>query len=430
MYCHHCIRSFPDDARFCSQCGRRLHYINVTEEKSAFWPQNGDEEAAALESASEAVPERFEGALENLSGVQTVAGEKMANRKTAINWLLAGGLLISASAMLILVYWTYQYETDRNENVLRLQSEAKAAALAGEYQQALSLLAEGMAIRPEFAPLTADEAVIEHVMKLERLSHDLSGLLEKGDFSQAQSGLDQLKGELGGHKEPVYDRLKGKLDDLSMEATLLSLSDRVDDLSSIKEHGEMLNVVNGLIGEEAAALREEIIGGIRSLATRNAETLMNRKNFTGALAEANRALIWVKDDSELLALQQRIHQEQAKYEKAEQIRIEQAMQEAAAEDLINQTEAVKVESTDQTLDEFGDLTIVGVLRNAATRPIYSVMLDYSIVSPEGEVLARGNTSATPNYVEPGEEMTFTATVYGVHSEETEVVIDHVTWYLD
>lgn len=394
------------------------------------WPKNGDEEAAALESAAGTVLERVTGSLESVSATQTVAGKKTAVRKAAINWLLAGGLVVSAAAMLILVYWTYQYETDRNENVLRLQSEAKAAALAGEYEQALSLLAEGMAIRPDFAPLAADESIIEHVMKLERLSRDLSGMLEKGDFAEAQSGLDQLKGELGGHKEPVYDRLKGKLDDLSMETTLLSLSDRVDELTSIKEHGEMLNVVNGLIGEEAAALREEIIKGIRSLATRNAETLMNRKNFTGALAEANRALIWVKEDPELLALQQRINQEQAKYEKAEQTRIEQAMQEAAAEDLINQTEAVKVESTDQTLDEFGDLTIVGILRNAATRPIYSVMLDYSIVSAEGEILAQGNTTATPNYVEPGEEMTFTATVYGVHSEDTEFVIDHVTWYLD
>lgn len=429
MYCHHCIRSFADDARFCSQCGRRLHYINVTEEKPALLPQNGDEETAALESAAGTILESAAGLMEGTTAAQSVVGKKTA-RKASMNWLLTGGLVVSAAAMLILVYWTYQYEIDRNENVLRLQSEAKAAALAGEYEQALSLLSEGMAIRPDFAPLAADEAIIEHVMKLERMSSDLNRMLEKGNFAEAHSGLDQLKGELGGRKEPVYDRLKGRLDELSMEVTLLSLSDRVDELTSIKEYGEMLNVVNGLIGEEAAALREEIVKGIRSLATRNAETLMNRKNFTGALAEVSRALIWVKEDAGLLALQQRIKQEQAKYEAAEQTRIERAMQEAAAEDLLNQTEAVKVESTEQTLDEFGDLTITGVLRNVATRAIYSVALDYSILSAEGEIIAKGHITATPNYVEPGEEMSFTETVYGVHSEDTEMVIDHVTWYLD
>nr|WP_306813053.1 FxLYD domain-containing protein [Paenibacillus soyae] len=106
------------------------------------------------------------------------------------------------------------------------------------------------------------------------------------------------------------------------------------------------------------------------------------------------------------------------------------MQRAAEEDLINQTAAVEFVRTEQTLDEFGDLTILGVLKNAATRPIYSVAVEFTVQSASGETIGKGTAQATPSFVEPGEEMTFTATVYGANTDECTVVVDNATWYLD
>nr|WP_232243042.1 FxLYD domain-containing protein [Paenibacillus sp. GSMTC-2017] len=106
------------------------------------------------------------------------------------------------------------------------------------------------------------------------------------------------------------------------------------------------------------------------------------------------------------------------------------MQRAAKEDLINQTAAVEVGSTEKTLDEFGDLTIVGHLKNVATRPIYSVTVEFTVLNKEGEVLGKGSATANPNYIEPGEQMSYTATVYGVYTEDVDIVVDPPTYYLD
>lgn len=138
----------------------------------------------------------------------------------------------------------------------------------------------------------------------------------------------------------------------------------------------------------------------------------------------------VKGDADLTSLMKRVEDEQKRYEQAEQQRIEQAMQRAAEEDLINQTAAVEVVSTDHTLDEFGDLTIVGVMKNAATRPIYEVKVEFTVQSMDGEVFGKGSASATPNYIEPGEQLSYTATIYGVNTKDVVVVVDHATWYLD
>lgn len=425
LYCHHCIRSFPDDARFCSQCGRRLHSLRVVEpEKQALWNEPADGQAAALEIMG------TDANLLHIDERSVMAEGKPATQPSVWNWLMPMGLILLAAAATAAVYLYYQYETGRNEIVLRLQAEAKAAALGGEYDQALALLAEAAGIRPGFDALRADEEIIGHVIELERLAREAEERLASGAAREAGGSLDRLKSEMSGHKEPIYDKLRSKLDDLSMELTLLELDGEVETLQTVKELGELLNVVNGLIGEEAASLRERIMKSIRELTTAEADELVQRKNFTAALSAVARALAWAREDVELLGLQQRIRSEQARYEQAEQQRIEQAMQQAAEEDLINQTAAVEVVETERTVDEFGDLTIVGTLRNAATRPIYAVSVDYTLLGVSGNVIAKGHAEATPHYIEPGERMTYTATVYGVYSEETTVVIDHATWYLD
>lgn len=131
-----------------------------------------------------------------------------------------------------------------------------------------------------------------------------------------------------------------------------------------------------------------------------------------------------------MTLAKKITDAQADYEKREQRRLEQAMQQAAAEDLKNQTAAVEVVKIESTLDEFGDLNIVGELKNAATRPIYSISVQFIVYDADGKEVGKGKAEATPDYVDPGQKITFNSTVYGVYVENTTVVVDHATWYLD
>nr|WP_243864669.1 FxLYD domain-containing protein [Paenibacillus castaneae] len=106
------------------------------------------------------------------------------------------------------------------------------------------------------------------------------------------------------------------------------------------------------------------------------------------------------------------------------------MQKEAAEDLKNQTAAVDVIHIKTTLDENGDVYIEAELKNVATRPIYSVKIQYTVLDKGGKEVAKGKAAVLPDYVEPGENMSFKEAVKDVHMEDTTVIVDHITWYLD
>jgi hypothetical protein len=383
------------------------------------------ESAAALEinrvygHVAELLPEREKGA----AGAKTID-------KGQSNWPVIAGLgsLAVVVAACLLMY--YQYESGVNERVLRLQVEAKAAALAGHYDEASALLAEALQARPRFGAIAEDQEAVHHAAELERLADEIGRRLTSGDADAAQSELDHLKSELNGRKEPIYDKLKEKADGYSMELTLLGLTADFESLRTVEEHGEMLNVVGGLIGQEAETLRTRIIDGIRSITVAEADFLLSRRNYSGALAACDKALAWAKEDAELLALKEKIKSEKETYERDEQKRIEQAMENAAEEDLINQTDAVEVVAVNKSFDEFGNLMVNGSLKSKATRAIYDVKITYSVKDASGEVLATGTTTVVPDYIEPGEEMTFTATVTGVFDAYVVVAVDDTTWQLD
>ncbi|RIX60438.1 zinc ribbon domain-containing protein [Paenibacillus nanensis] len=415
MYCHQCVRSYADDAKYCSQCGRRLHSHKVLQQGD--WTEADAEGAAAME-------------LLPTNHYFAQAGSSPKTETPRTGWLLPAALVGASVATALSVYWYYGHEKQINEDVLQLQAEARTAALGGDFEQALELLSDASEARPEYAALSADMNIIQHAMQVRRLTEQVEVSLSTGMILDAEKGINELKSEFNGHKEPIYDKLKLRMDELNMNLTLQKLTSELETLTTVKEHGEMLNVVNGLIGEEAEALREQIKSAIVSMTEADVDALLAKKNYSGAEQKVNEGLAWLKDDASLIKLRERIQSERSQYEQQEQQRIEQAMQRAAEEDLINQTAAVEVVSTDQTLDEFGDLTVVGVLRNAATRPIYSVTVDFTVQSQDGEVLGKGTANATPNYIEPGEQMTFTATIYGIYDEECEIVVDNATWYLD
>ncbi|MCU6712330.1 FxLYD domain-containing protein [Paenibacillus sp. J5C_2022] len=450
MYCHHCIRSFADDAVFCSQCGRRLHAHKVIgAEEKTIWTGVPSEEADlkaeqnGLNEAAQAAVDTIEGgnkeqvAIIRRAELEAAAGNaaveavgRKARSETGISWGTAAALSVLALGMAVSLYFYYQYEQSINERVLKLQSDAKVSAMSGDYNKALDLLTDASAERPDFAALAADQAIIHHVMKLEGMAADVEGQLLSGNIIEAEELLDKLKSDFNGHKEPIYGKLREKLEGLDMKLTVLNLESELDSLTNVKDLGEMLNVVNGLAGEDASTLQEQIVNRIRTITSDKVEDLIHKRKYTNALESIGYASTWLKDDAVLKELSEDVKNAQQRYEQAEQQRIEQAMQRAAEEDLVNQTAAVKQIDVDLTLDEFGDLTIEGTLMNVATRPIYSIKVNYIVKNSAGEKIAEGTADATPNYVEPGEEMTYTATVYGAQTDQVTVEMDHATWYLD
>lgn len=391
MYCHQCVKSYATDTRFCSECGRKLHSTAIAEATEV---KQTDQKAAST------------------------------------GFLLPLGLVGLICMVAATVFLYYLHENRVNETVLKLQLEAKDAALSGDFKLAMELLSDASEARPHFAALAADLEIINHAAQLGKLTEQVEISLSSGMTDDAAKGINELDSAISSHNEPVYDQIKEKLEVLHEELMLQRLAQELGHLTTVKEYGEILSVVNGLTGEKSEALSDQIVLEIQKLTEAEAADLLARKNYMAALDAVNGALWWLRDDEALLALKNRIMEEQAKHERQEQQRIELAMQRAAEEDLINQTAAIEVVGTEQSLDGLGRLTVIGILKNAATKAIYSVSVELIVQSEGGKVLGKGTAVATPDYIEPGEQMSFTATINDVYEQNTVIVVEHATWYLD
>lgn len=417
MYCHHCGKKRTDDAVYCIQCGRLL--------------------AVELDAAAEVNTEQAAVISETAAAVETEWASVQPNTPNAARgrsvessvwaWLAPVGLaLITAGS--VVSYYTYQ--TGINDRVIKLQAEAKAEALAGKYAEAEALLKKASEARPDFAAVQQDAEITALVAELSRSVNAAGKLLEEHKLTEAEQTLEKARDGLKGHTEPIYAKVKEQLHVYIELLGVMKLTDELADLNTVDELESKLNAANHLDGEGAAVLREQIIAKIVDISLKEAEALLQKKDYTDALTVTDRALALAEGNERLASLETRIYQAQAEYEKNEQQRLEQAMQQAAAEDLKNQTAAVEVVHIDSTLNEFGDLNIAAELKNAATKPIYSITVQFTVYDAEGNEIGSGKAEAAPDYVEPGEKMTFTSTVYGVNVENTTVVVDHATWYLD
>ncbi len=438
MHCRHCNRNFAQDAVYCSQCGQKLAYSEalnkaeiqvhghyaITELKSA-----ADEQTAALVAETSALPEVL--TRKETAVYEAVPREEYRKSKSRLGiWVTFTLLLTCALATSIGVFTYYQYEMNINNEVLKLQQDARTAALGGHYDEALALLHKASSKRPQFYALQSDEDIVLHAIELEQLIAEAENKLNQESAIEAGKQLDEAQSKLTGRKEPVYSKLRGKLDELTVALKVHRLNNELAYAGTIKQVTEQLHAVNKLAGEGAGELKEKMLSKLIRLSTEEANGYLKKKSYTKALTSVDQALVFAPDDEELLELHELIKKEQQKYEQEEQKRIEQAMQKAAEEDLINQTAAVEVIKIEQTIDEFGNMLIEGSLRNAATRPIHSVVIEFTVYGQNGEKLTSGSETVTPNYIEAGEKMSFTSNIFGVYWQDSKVVIDHASWYLD
>ncbi|WP_442050711.1 FxLYD domain-containing protein [Paenibacillus sp. 2TAB19] len=420
VHCHQCGKLQPEDAVYCNKCGKQL--LIEADEQSLVTAIDAVIDTIENESAVSA-----ELSHSYIQAQQDVVVIRQRNGGSWWMWLTPVALAVLAAAA-VTVY--YGHESRLNDKVILLQQQAREDALAGKYEEALASLDEAAGFRPDFAPVQADKDIIKRAAGYEELLESAKGHLAGGKLIEAERLLIQVKEDLKDTVEPIFTQAKKSLDSLSGELALHKLTQELDTSTTINELAAKLNIASGLDGDEAIAVREQIKAKIVDIGYEEADSLLNKKKYNDAMDAVDKALLYVSDDERLLGLKSKISNEKDKYEQAEQQRLEQAMQKAAEEDLKNQTAAVEVVRIEGTLDEFGDLIIHGELKNAATRPIYTVVVEYTVYDAQHNKIGTGTAEATPDYIEPGEAMSFSGTVYGVYVENTTVVVDHATWYLD
>lgn len=417
MHCQHCGNKYEPSAVYCSKCGKPLlQDAQANEQTQAIVIQ--EHELFIREASASLVPEQ--------APVRNRRNRAGAGRKFIIA-LVPVVVFITTSAG---VFSYYIYESDLNDHVAEWHEQAKQKAWGGKYHEAMIQLEKAAKVRPAYGALQEDMDIVNEAVAIENKINSLASELDNGALTEAGPLVKQLNTLLAGREEQIFSPLREAFADLNVRMVVVQVQNELDQINSLDALAVKLNTVNGLGGEEAVAVRKQIVDKIAIVCQQQTKELLQKKSFSEAIATVQKGMAYAPEDTNLTKLLESIHAEKQAFEKAEQERIERAMQKAAEEDLLNQTAAAQVVKVDTSFDETGSFKIHALLKNAATRPIYSVEIQYSVRGKDKQILKKGTSIAMPNYIEPNESFTFDAAVEGIEETDATVVIDHVTWYLD
>ncbi|WP_458413464.1 FxLYD domain-containing protein [Schinkia sp. CFF1] len=420
MYCYSCGSEVVEEALFCSKCGTKLQPTaekDLTEENASISLNNKKKDESI--NSSNITNESKNQSSTSQNG--RFKGEKLKL------WVLP---LVSIIIVIICNGFFYFYEKNMNEKVSSLNAKAEKSAINGKYMESKAELQKAIKLRPQSKELQQNYKTIELAINLTKELDHSSTLIKEKNFDQASKLLKNVQSSLNGtDKLTIFRPLENIVKEKETNLTVAKVRNELNKLTTVEELNQKLTTVSTIDAKEASVVKEQIKQKIVQIGYKNAEEQLKKKQFDKALGTVDQAITIVGKHEKLVTFKDRINQEQAAFEKAEQERIEQAMVLAAEEDIKNKTAAVSVENYDYYLNEYGDLNISGTIKNVATKPISSITIYYSVYDNTGNFLGDFSTPVYPYYLESGESGSFEDVVSYVYVD-SEVRIDHATWYLN
>lgn len=422
MYCPKCGTKTADDtAQFCSNCGANLRSEQLVIPSNE---ETGDKSLTS-DSSENILVERN---LDQIYKAEQVRSEKHKPGKSSLFWPISVPVIILIITIgVVFAYYNQQIHT--NQEVVSLKGKAEKAALKGEYKDSLSLLKKAEGLRPSYKVLAEDKVRIEAAIALDKSLTAISDSLKTQQIDKAESEITSFNHSLQKLEGPLFTPFHKKIEEKATTLAVAKIKQEINNLSTVEELASKLTALTSLQAAETDAVKQIILSKIVDVTTKDAETELSDKQFSDALSTVDKGLEYAEKDAKLLSFKDRIQNEQAAFEKAEQQRIEQAMEAAAQEDLTNRTAAVNVTDLQATTDEYGDVQITGEIKNTATVPVSSITLYYTVSDLNGNEIGSDYGYVSPFYLEPGDSGNFESTYYGAY-QDVNVKITRATWQLN
>jgi tetratricopeptide (TPR) repeat protein len=397
VYCHNCGSKLVEGSRFCANCGTKLDL------------ENGLKDSENIELQAHSREDRRIQSTKNLVILLI----------PAVSLFLVGGG----------VFGFYNHESNINENVMSLKASAERHALDGDYDKAVKELDKAIKIRPGYSILGDTKAVVIKAEEFSERMDEISVLIKNKKWDEAAQKIAVLDRDVEKEQGPLFEVIKKRVKEKDVTATVGKIKLEIDQLETVDDLISKLSVLSSLTSEEAKATQQQIVKKIVQLTIKEAEVLLENKEFSKAISSIDKALNYSKQHSELVSIKERIETERYKFEEAEQQRLENAMKAAEKEELVNRTAAVEVVKLESVVDEYGDLYITGEVNNLATTSIYGITIFYTIYDGMGNVYDEGSRTVYPYTLNPGEHGFFEDIHYGVN-KDVYVEIDNISWYLE
>jgi tetratricopeptide (TPR) repeat protein len=385
MFCHSCGVESKEDAIFCGNCGAKVHEVI----KEEIFEKGGSH-----------------------------VGKKILFIVPVICFILA----------IILNLSFYVYESKLTVNVENMRQQAEDLALKNKFPEAVKLIDKAISLRPNNKTLQLDRIALKDGESVESHVKNVESYIKKQDYIKALSELDISNKEIANNSGSFYQMLNTNIENKRIGVTILQIKSEMNDKSSIDELNNLLVKIKGYNVTEAKDTAEAIVKKIADISYNKANEFLIKNNFTDAEAAISNGLTYDSNNKKLLSFKDSIEKRKQDFELQETNRIEQAMVSAAKEDENNRTNAVQAINTNIILDEYGDCTISGNVKNIATKPISSIQVYYTIYDVNNSELGTNYTFVSPDYLEINGTGYFESVEYGMPGAH-HIKVTNATWYI-
>ncbi|WP_026562625.1 FxLYD domain-containing protein [Bacillus sp. J37] len=334
-------------------------------------------------------------------------------------------LLLVTSGLIL----THTYESKVNATVLNFQEKAEKAALAGEYEKALSFLESGLSFRHTYDVMIKEKEIVESIIDLNQDLSDVEQKIMNEHFEDAQKDLNLIKRQINTTSSPLFVKLSYEIDQVETSVKVGTMKEEINQLSTIDELADKLSTLYSMEVQEASEIKQQIYMKMVSISASVAEKNLEQKHFNKAINSVEEALQYVVNNEKLLSLKDRIIEEKTAFEAAEQERINKAIQVAKKEEQMNSTQAVELVEVKANVDKYGDAYIKGSVKNKGTESVHSIVIEFRVLNGKGSILEEGKTNIFPNKLEPGQSGNFEHVSYST-KEKVKVEVTNISWLLE
>ncbi|GAB3068409.1 FxLYD domain-containing protein [Virgibacillus ainsalahensis] len=383
LHCPYCGTGVKNDEHYCVKCGRQL-------------PED-------INTRSQ--------------------GKKQFNKI----WLLPLAVFVLTIISTGIYYLILQNQTAQAKE---LYAQGEHLLMKEDFVAAKDLFAEALNKKDNFDQAETSLGFADEALQIQTALDKTDKLLEKQDFQQALSLVNEAENNLNNYNGTAVNQLIDSIVQKRETIQISQLNNILEKEPDIDELKILLWEADDINNKEAKNITSNIRNQIIEFSFSEASEQLNNKQFNDAQILVEDGLKYAPDSEKLQSLKTTIEKEKTAFETARQQRIEQAINTAAKEQQLNETDAIEIVSATIDKDEQGNFAVKGEVESVATVPIHSIQIEYSILNENGTETLSNKVFVFPDRLYPGESGKFEFTHFdiGEQSNNLDVEVNKITWY--
>ncbi|ASN05931.1 zinc ribbon domain-containing protein [Virgibacillus necropolis] len=326
----------------------------------------------------------------------------------------------------------YLFLENQTAQAKELYSDGEKNAQKGNFEKAKDLFEQALEQKENFPQASNAIEFMDIAIIIQSKLDNAAKELAKLEYQEALNGIVETESSLKNYNGSVVKKLVNEIVLTRNTIKIEQLKSQLQKKPTNDELKVLLWEAESIKSNEAEKITSNIRNQIIDYTYSKASEQLNKHHFSDAQTLVNDGLIYAPDSKKLKSLQTAIDNEKIAFETAQQRRIESAISTAEKERKQNKNDAVELVDVKLLNDEQGKLVVKGEVKSIATIPINTILVEYDLLTKEGEKFKSNEVYVFPDTLYPNEAGEFEFTHFDItnKAKELKVEVTKTKWYTD